>query len=436
MIHLPSRPSRGAATLLVSMLLLFTSSIVVFYLNRGLLFDQKSSANQVRSTSAFEVAEAGIEWATGMLNSPYDITTSCAPLTTVLNSFRKKYLMTGAGSSWAPATTTYPGCKINGTTLTCSCPAVPAAGAEAVATLGTAVQPSFTVAFSAVGDPQAVRVTSTGCVAQAGVCKPPTGLSAATTANSDAWAQVSVILKVKPLLRTIPASALTCGTSCNVGGSYNLRNHEVASNGYLINAGTSVTLGSGTYQTIPGQPVANAMIGNDTSLSAIAASDPTCSASALFKTYFGVTMPQYAALKDTKTIAGCDQANACGSLVQAAMAAGWKNFYFPDGFALSNSAPFTAMGAPGANNGVMIVSPSGIDITGGITIYGMVFSNSADLNDVGTGSANINGAMVTCTGYNSNGNGTLNYDSNALGGPSPTSGTMARVPGSWRDFTP
>ena len=52
---------RGAAALAVSMLLLFASSIVVFYLNRGLIFEQKTFANQMRSTSAFEVAEAGVE---------------------------------------------------------------------------------------------------------------------------------------------------------------------------------------------------------------------------------------------------------------------------------------------------------------------------------------------------------------------------------------
>ena len=51
---------RGAGALIVTMLLLFGSSIVVFYLNRGLVFEQKVSANQLRSTTAFEMADAGI----------------------------------------------------------------------------------------------------------------------------------------------------------------------------------------------------------------------------------------------------------------------------------------------------------------------------------------------------------------------------------------
>ena len=68
-----ARHQRGVAGLAVVLLLLFGTSIIAFYLNRGLIFEQKTSANQVRSTSAFELAEAGIEWATGMLNNPLDV---------------------------------------------------------------------------------------------------------------------------------------------------------------------------------------------------------------------------------------------------------------------------------------------------------------------------------------------------------------------------
>jgi len=424
------------------MLLLFTSSIVVFYLNRGLIFEQKTSANQLRSTSAFEVAEAGLEWATGMLNSPLDITTNCSLLTTTNISFRTKYIQTGANTNVSPTTVTYPGCKLNGTALTCSCPDLPGVGSEAVATLGTTALPSFTVAFTDVGDPQAVRVTATGCTAQAGACKPVTGLSAASTANSDAWAQVSVILKLRPLLRAAPSSALTCGTSCAPGGSYNIINNEVASNGYLVNAGTTITTGPGvTYETIPGQPVQNALIPNDTSLSSISSADTsTCSNSLMFKTYFGVTMAEYAASPTVKTVPGCGNANTCGTLMQTYIGQGWKNFYFPagagNGFSLNNSAPFSVLGGPGAGNGVNLVTAGDFDINGNISIYGLIFSNSANVNDLGTGTADIFGAMITCRGQSSNGNGTISYDSNALGGTGLKPGTMARVPGSWRDFTP
>jgi PilX N-terminal len=433
----PLHHQRGIGALVVMLLLLFGASIVVFYLNRGLIFEQRTAANQVRSTTAFEVADAGLEWATGMLNRPFDIGTDCALLSTANVSFRAKYLQVGGSSAVNAATTTFPGCKIDGTTLTCSCPNLPSAGNEAVASLGTAIQPSFTVAFENVaGDPQAVRVTSTGCTAQAGACKPLTGLSAATTGSSDAWAQVSAVLKVRSLIRAAPSAALTCGTSCSPGGSYNVINTDVASNGYLVNAGTTITTGNGvSYETIPGQPVQNALIANDTSLSAVANSDPSCANSAMMSTFLGTTMAQYAASPVVRTIS-CSSANDCGSQVNTAMNDGWRHFYFPSGFALNNSAPFSAMGAPGAGNGVTIVSPGNIDINGNISIYGLIFSNSASFNDLGTGTADIYGAIITCAAQNSNGNGTIQYDPNALGGTGLRPGPMVRVPGSWRDFTP
>ena len=43
--------------------------------------------------------------------------------------------------------------------------------------------------------------------------------------------------------------------------------------------------------------------------------------------------------------------------------------------------------------------------------------------------------MVTCAGYRNNGNGTLTNNPDQLAGSAPR-GTLVRVPGSWRDFTP
>jgi hypothetical protein len=422
------RRQRGVGALAVSMLLLFASSIVVFYLNRGLIFEQKTAANQVRSTSAFEMAEAGIEWATGMMNGQVDIDANCNFLSTATSSFRRIYIQAGwpGNTNVQAAANVFPGCKLNGTTLTCGCPAA----GSGVASLGSTVQPSFSVAFAAVaGDPTAVRVTSTGCTAQAGTCAP------ATTGASDANARVEVILKLNPTLRAAPSAALTCGGACQVGGSYNVRNYEVSSNGYLVNAGTTITSGMGTgYETIPGQPVTNALIAADQSLAALSQADPTCTNSALFQAYFGTTMAAYAAGPDVKTIPGCDNANACGSLMLTAYNDGWRNFYFPDGFALNNSAPFSVLGANAAGQGVNIVTPGTIDINGNITINGLLFSNSAAFNDLGTGTADVNGAIITCNNHRNNGNGLLSYSSAALGGTGLRPGLMVRVPGSWRDF--
>ena len=70
---------RGAAAVSVSLLLMFVMTLVVVVANRNLIFEQRSSANQFRSTQAFEAAEAGLEWAQAMLNSEQAIGADCEP---------------------------------------------------------------------------------------------------------------------------------------------------------------------------------------------------------------------------------------------------------------------------------------------------------------------------------------------------------------------
>lgn len=452
-IHQVPRLQKGATALAVTLLLLFASSITAFYLNRGLIFEQKVSANQLRSTTAFEMAEAGIEWATGMMNRSNDLDpATCGLLSTTNISFRRKYVQTNfvTSSDVSATTRTFPGCKVSGTTLTCSCPDLPSANNESVAALGAAVLPGFTVAFADVpGDPEAVRVISTGCTAQAGACKPATttvtaaATNAATTGASDANATVSVILKLRPLLRAAPAATLTCGTSCAPGGSGNLSNTDPATNGVVIDAGSSISMSpsvASNLTTIDGLPKENAIISNDTALSGLSSTDTaTCSQAEMFGAYFGgLTLAQYAA---AATVINCGSASDCGPQLVAAYNDGARSFYMPNGISMNNSSglPSTTVNGVtlptlgGPTDGVTIVTPASTNFNGNIRMYGLVFANNATANDTGFGTADIFGAVIACRGYSSNGNGTISYLGSALTSSRRSTGVMVRVPGSWRD---
>ena len=111
---------------------------------------------------------------------------------------------------------------------------------------------------------------------------------------------------------------------------------------------------------------------------------------------------------------------------------GWRSYYFPTGLALNNSAPFTQLGS--SADPVTMVSPTRIDINGNMNVYGLLFSNDADNGDLGTGSSNVHGALLTCAAFTSNGNGNVLYDPDALKNLRRTTSIMVRVPGSWRDF--
>jgi len=421
----------GAFTLIAAMMLLFATSVGVFYLNRGTLFEQKNAANQVRSTTALEAADAGMEWATGMLNRPYDIRATCEFDTTTNVSFRRKYVQTNYANAAAIASKTNqdiavapnvrPGCFMNGNVLTCNCPA--SGGGDAVL-VPPAALPGFSISFARV-DATSVEVTSVGCNAIGGVC------SAATAANADATATVKAILKLRPVLRAAPAAPLTCGNNCELSGSFTVGNTDNGTNGITVNAGNNVTGSAGAVSTIPGTPAANSLVPADQSLANLANNDATCSNDKIFNAYFGSTLSQYETSPSVKSIS-CSSANSCGSAVVSAYADGWRSFYFPDGFELNNSSGISSFGTQA--DPVSIVSPKAIKLNGNISLYGMVFSNSADYGDLGTGSSKIKGALVSCKDFKSNGNGDLTYDAAALKNLQSSSALLVRVPGSWRDF--
>ncbi len=104
------RRQRGAAALVVTMLLVFAMLIVVAVANRNAIVETRASANQYRSTQSFEAAEAGLEWALARLNDNAPIGDDCLPSADpAAPSFRERYLRDdGAGfvaATWDDAGT-------------------------------------------------------------------------------------------------------------------------------------------------------------------------------------------------------------------------------------------------------------------------------------------------------------------------------------------
>ena len=171
---------------------------------------------------------------------------------------------------------------------------------------------------------------------------------------------------------------------------------------------------------------------NDTSLSALSSVTPgSCTDDLMFSTYFGSTMAAYASARTTISIS-CTTANTCGSAVNTAYLNNWRSFYFPLGLALNNSAPFSQLGSE--TDGVIIVSPSAIQLNGNIAVYGLLFSNDATNGNLGTGTSDVHGSMITCENFTSNGNGLVDYNGNALTSARRGAAIFVRVPGSWQDF--
>lgn len=447
------RRQRGAAALTVSIVLLIVMSLMAFFVNRGMVFEQRTSANQYRATRAFEMAEAGLEWAVAQLNAEAPITTapSCASTTgPATNTFAARYLTIGPGGIGVVANGRASGSIAANGSVTSSCPLPGNA-----ATLGNADEPRFMVEFSKTGitDPWAVRVISRGCTNAGNYC-----VDGSTTSPSpDGVAVVSAIYKMVPALPLAPGAGLVTGGSATTGGNFMVINDkDYPSNGITINSGSVVNLGNGTeVKTIGGTHPRASVLDNDPSLRNLTNAD--ANGETMFQSFMGDSFAQYQANPKTWIITSgtcaaavasrctsCGTASACGTaLMDVYTNKGVEKFWAdtPVQFGMSNR-PTASTENPDRSFGtsarpLIIGSSSNVDFNGAILAYGMFYAATATATDnyvvVGTGSATVVGAIVTRSNF-VKGAGSMNlvYDAK-LFTPQQNFGLMVRVPGSWRD---
>lgn len=452
---------RGAGSLAITALLLLAASIVVLYLNRNLIFEQRSAANQLRAASAHELAEAGLEWALGMLNHGHAIDAACADDPGGTTPFRARYIVfpssgepdrlpvTAAEAPLYPDA--LPACSVDATNgaLHCSCPDHGAAALD----LSTAA-PHFTVRFEPerdhpdATDPtrfhwQTVRITAIGCVAATEVCTPPATGVAVQARQADASAVASVGVRLRPLVSGGVSAALICGGDCRLDGSYDIVNTSVADNGFLVAAGGEISSGDQVrYRTLPGLPPEHALIENDAALAAASAADPDCARSILFQRQFGIGIRQYRSAPTTRVIQ-CAGASDCGAQTLQAHAEGVRAFYYgnredptldPDfGVTLDGSAGFPGGVLGSVDDPVLVVTRGALDLGGDIAINGIVYANRTTMH--GAGALKLTGALVSCKDVASHGGGKLTHSGTVQARLQRRTSILVKVPGSWRDWS-
>jgi len=203
MNHSTPHAQHGGAALIVTLMLFLAMALAAFAVNRHLVFEQRTSANQARATQAFEAAEAGLEWAQAQLNSTQRVGADCLPSTDpAALSFRERYLAIDSATGAITAAALNPSCVRTGSGWVCGCPASGPAGLSAP--IGTEPAPAFSLQFQPASRAAgAVRVSASGCTSLAGACQP------GSTATADATAHTEVTLALFAGLRTPPAAALT-----------------------------------------------------------------------------------------------------------------------------------------------------------------------------------------------------------------------------------
>lgn len=366
MINSSLKKQCGAATFLITTVLLVSITMIVIFAANYSLMQQKISANLNRKFQAFEAAEAGLEFGINYLQK---------------NS--ATILATRAGGYVQP----YSDSNTSNVSL--------ANGSKYTITYSNPIANNYTL----------IQVSSTGT-------------------NSDGTASNTVSEKVQfgSLLFKTPTSTLTTKGTVELGGSSNIIN---TSNNATIAAGGDVTI-SGSGQTTISTGTGSTASKTGADVQSDVSSLSNLSSNSLFASYFGVstTTAQNSANYTYTNLGNYNSVlnGKTGSVI-------WINQ--TSGTATINST--TVVGS--AASPVLLIVNGNFSISGTAQIYGFIYVIGGSATDVVTGSASINGGMVSEADLNLKGSTTITYNPSLLTTLQQTVNTYyAKVPGSWKDY--
>lgn len=435
---------RGAASLVVVMVLFFLVTLVAAYASRNMLFEQRTSANHFRSTLAFEAAEAGVEWALARLNEG-QMNDDCTPRTTAGGqpSFRERYLSVDTTSGVVtPVATRLAGCIFNGATWVCHCPAT-GNPSPTVTYSGTGPFAAFWIRFQAVGAagsvsnpqrPGVVRIQVNSCTRVADDC-----LSFTRQAESgDGLATVWSTIALRSGLSAPPAAPLTVrGDVTATGGSISSTNTDHASGGFTAHVGGS---GAGwgwlTPTTLPGTPPQFSRIEGDPALalpdlSLTPAQPANTGTNRMFNSVFGMWPNTFLAQPAIAVVNCTSTCNASTTVNPAITLNPGHIIRVSGGGTLRVDADIGTSAAP-----VLIVTDGSLDFqSGSHTVFGVVYSRAANMELEGDGT--VRGALIAERNFEADDDSqALIYDPAVLSAVRYRIGSFAKVPGGWRDVQP
>lgn len=403
------------------------------FVNRNLVFEQRASANQYRSTQAFEAAEAGLEWALAQLNNNQRVDADCLPITGGgagagvgggATSFRERYLnyvpssATFEPASWIDAAgiamQLRPTCVRTIDGWSCSCPVGSEPGLAQPE--GAAPAPAFTLQFQSAGQPGLVRVVAVGCTSLGGPC------ASASSVPTDAAAQVQVLFGLLPALRTPPAAALTVRGSVHADlAAFGAHNRDAASGGLAIHAGGTIDASHAHLTGPAGASTATATAANDTALVHL-------SPAQFFASYFGIDKGGWTHQPVVRRLRCSGDCTA--ALLSAIASDGAASLIHVSGD-LRITGPAT-LGS--AEQPVVIVASGSAQLEGAVGVNGLIYADTVTWSHTAGPGAAVHGALLSEGDYQGDGVPEIVYDADVLARLKGNAGTFTRVNGSWRDF--
>ena len=434
----PPRRQRGIATLALVATLFFIVSLVAAYTNRNLIFEQRTSGNQYRSSQAFEAADAGAEWALSLLNAGR-IDASCLPSTDVTaTSFRERYLQIDTDSGLVTPLGTLAadgssdrvaGCIFDGSDWNCACPDTGTPDLSAVTLNGPGPFPAFWVRFVrttlTATKPGITQLLVNGCTRLDSSCL----AHPAQAIAGDARMTVRAMIALRSGLPTPPLAAIVARDSIDItgGGEVQAYNNDAASGGIAVLAGGTV---SGVHtESAPGAPTGSGLAASDSELGRLEAlnTSPTSTEAGdrLFANVYGAMARTY---HDQPGAVVLDCSTECsGDDVRNAVALNPGRVLWIDGDVDLDGAAIGSAAAP-----VMIVVDG--QATLGAELFGAMHVRALDWAAAGGGV--LHGALIVENRMTGDASTTFSvaFDTDILRRLRWASGSFVLIPGGWRDF--
>jgi len=420
-VHRARAPQRGAASLVVVMVLFFVLVLTAAYTNRNLIFEQHISVNQYRSTQAFEAAEAGLEWAVALLNGGR-IDDACVETGNSAGlSFRQRYLVANASTGVLTAATQpssgdalTPTCVADGVGWRCHCPSDSAPSLTAAT--GGGVSPAFRVRFVAANTtlPGIVRVEVSGCTKLAEPCLqfPAVGI------EGEGRVGLSALVALRPALSTQPSAAVTVLGNVDGIGALAAYNTDPEHGGVTIQAGGTVGLTNKVLRSVPGTPGPASVAASDATLQALSATPDR-----VFASVTGVWPDTYrlqpAAVRVDCPVGGCRQ-----TLADLAAAHPGRVLWVNGDLALESDGDIGSVAEP-----VTLFVAGEVHVTAAPRVFGFAYTRGG-----WTGGGTVQGALFSESTLDDSAIPSVVYDGPLLETIRRRSGSFVRLPGGWRDF--
>lgn len=442
--HLPGVPLRGVATLTLVMVLFFVMAMVAAYANRNLIFEQRISINNLRTTSAAAAAEGGLDWAIAMLNGGRS-NASCVADPASASTFRSRYLQVqGDGSyvhtTWADTLgelrPVFTACVMTAAPWTCHCPAAGRPDFVALAEAAPVFRVTVESALLPGGLPRpgAIVVKSQGCSNFISISADPNydtsdyaschKARGSQRARVDGLANMQVTLGLVKALPAPPAAALTAGATISMTAGNRLTvSNPSAQAGVTIHAGNALPASTEVLLLGPQAGAIDTGRTGDAKLLSLVA--PAVGEPGMFESMFGMDQATYSR-QPAAVLVDCAVGCTGASVVTPMANNPGRILWIAGDLNLDQAAVLGSAAQP-----VMLVVSGDLALSAAVTVNGFVFARDINWNATAAGSR-INGAAVAARNFTGQSAAVVAYDANILRIINLGYGSFVRVPGSWR----